>query len=543
MKLCAIQIPFANDPAGAAESVDIAIDQLKQCDQSCDIILLPEYSNAPGRIPAELLKNFAMQQSARLIPCAIETARRCQAITAVNFLAEVHPGEFRNITRIFDRQGNCAGEFHKQHLPNSEKSLGVAYNYTFDFRPPEIVEIDGIRFGFLICYDTYFTEYLAHLAYCKPDVVLVSSFQRAERQDVLRFMNQNLAFNCNAFVLRASVSMGPDAEVGGQSMVVDPEGRILAEFRSKVGSLTCEVPDIHYKYMRSNSFGGKLIPNDQFVSQGRTPWNYRPAGSMTIPGDKDLPYPRICAHRGFNTVAPENSMAAFGAAIALGADEIELDVRFTKDHIPVSIHDGNLERVSNGKGIVSDFTLDELKKLDFGSCFSEKFAGLQIITLEEVLAKFSRQVIINMHIKSVGTTFPAEYMQTIVDLLKKYDAAEHVYFMATPEIHRTAALIAPEIPRCMSADAGAWEIVDNAIKFNCQKVQFYLPYCNQEMIDKAHAHGIKCNYFFSDDPDEAVRLLAKGIDTVLTNDYFPVARAAGKLKQQSQSFQSNIKGK
>ncbi|MBE6376236.1 MAG: hypothetical protein E7043_03095 [Lentisphaerae bacterium] len=532
MKLCAVQIPFADTPENAVKSVDAAVALLQQCDADTDIILLPEYSNAPGRIPAEMLKDFADAQSSRLIPCVIETARRCQAITAVNFLAEVAPGEYRNITRIFDRQGNCAGEFHKQHLPVAEKNLGVSYGYTYDFRPPEIVEIDGIRFGFLICYDTYFTEYIAHLAYRKPDVVLVSSFQRAERHDVLRFMNRNLAFNCNSFVLRASVSMGSQAVVGGQSMVVDPEGQILAEFGSKVGIMSCEVPDIHYKYMRSNSFGGKLIPNDLFVTQGRTPWCYRPAGSMTIPGEKELPYPRICAHRGFSTVAPENSMAAFGAAVALGAEEIELDIRFTKDHIPVSVHDERLEKVSNGSGAVSDFTLEELRKLDFGSCFSEKFAGLQIITLEEVLAKFSCHTILNMHIKSAGKTFPREYMQKIVELLWKYDSAGHVYFMATPEILTVAEEIAPEIPRCMSADAGKWDIVDNAISCNCQKVQFFYPYCNKEMIDKAHAHGIKCNCFYCDDPAGAVELLQHGIDTILTNNYLPVALAAGKLKNK-----------
>ena len=525
MKLCAVQIPFADTPDQAVKSVDTAIALLQQCDESADIILLPEYSNAPGRIPAELLKKFADAQSARLIPCAVETARRCHAIVAVNFLAEVQPGEHRNITRVFDREGNCAGEFCKQHLPRAEKALGVAYDYTYDFHPPEIVEVDGIRFGFLICYDTYFTEYAAALAYRKPDVVLVSSFQRAERHDVLRFMNQNLAFNSNAFVLRASVSMGPEAAVGGQSMVVDPEGRILAEFGSRVGVLSCEVPDIHYKYMRSNSFGGKMIPNDRFVTQGRTTWCYRPAGSMTIPGESELPYPRVCAHRGFSSVAPENSMAAFGAAVAMGAAEIELDVRFTADGVPVSIHDDVLERVSNGKGMVGDFTYEELRQLDFGSCFSNKFAGLQIVTLEEILARFARQVIINLHIKSVGKTYPEEYLQKIAALLRKYDAAEHVYFMASAEILMLAEKIAPEIPRCMSASSGKWEIVDNAIKYHCSKVQFFHPFCNREMIEKAHANGLRCNYFYSDDPREAVELLSGGIDTILTNDYFLVARA------------------
>ena len=69
-----------------------------------------------------------------------------------------------------------------------------------------------------------------------------------------------------------------------------------------------------------------------------------------------------------------------------------------------------------------------------------------------------------------------------------------------------------------------WEIVDNAIRNQCQKVQLYKPYFNQEMIDRAHANGILCNVFFSDDPEEARNYLEMGIDTILTNDYFRIAQ-------------------
>lgn len=66
--------------------------------------------------------------------------------------------------------------------------------------------------------------------------------------------------------------------------------------------------------MRADSYGQPPVPNDFFISKGRTPWAYRACGAGVIPGDRDLPYPRICAHRGFNYVAPENSLPAFGAA-------------------------------------------------------------------------------------------------------------------------------------------------------------------------------------------------------------------------------------
>lgn len=76
------------------------------------------------------------------------------------------------------------------------------------------------------------------------------------------------------------------------------------------------------------------------------PWQYRPAGSAIVKSDKQAPYPRVCAHRGFPAIAPENSMPAYGAAVALGVDEIEFDLWPTKDGEIVSIHDDTLDRVS-----------------------------------------------------------------------------------------------------------------------------------------------------------------------------------------------------
>ena len=247
-----------------------------------------------------------------------------------------------------------------------------------------------------------------------------------------------------------------------------------------------------------------------------------------IEDDATMGYPRICAHRGFKTVAPENTLPAFGAAIALGAPEIELDVRFSKDGIPVVSHDDRLDRVSNGTGVIQDFTFEELRKFDFGIRFNPHFEGLRIASFEEVLAKFSRQAIINLHVKStneMGTEpYPKAQFLKIVELLDKYDQRRHTYFMATAEIMELALEYAPDIRRCMSSDPDRWAIVDRAIKYKCHKVQLFKPCYNQEMIDKAHANGIRCNFFWSDDLDEARKLLDMGVDTILTNDYLNISR-------------------
>ena len=83
----------------------------------------------------------------------------------------------------------------------------------------------------------------------------------------------------------------------------------------------------------------------------------------------------------------------------------------------------------------------------------------------------------------------------------------------------------PEIPRCCGAGKRPWEMVERAIEYGCSRIQLFKPHFNQEMIDKAHANGIICNMFWSDDPAEAKQFLDMGIDTILTNDYLRIATA------------------
>lgn len=93
----------------------------------------------------------------------------------------------------------------------------------------------------------------------------------------------------------------------------------------------------------------------------------------------------VVAHRGCRSLYPENTLEGFRKAIELGVDAIEFDVHPTRDGKLVITHDHTLERCSSGTGTVHDYTLEELKALDFGSWKSEKFRGTQIPTLEEVL--------------------------------------------------------------------------------------------------------------------------------------------------------------
>ena len=258
--------------------------------------------------------------------------------------------------------------------------------------------------------------------------------------------------------------------------------------------------------------------------------------NRTCPSDAEMPYPRVCAHRGFNTVAPENSLPAWGAAVALGAEEIEFDLWETADGVPVSIHDSVLERVSNGIGKVREKTLAELEELDFGGG-DPRFAGLKVVKFEDILRAFPRQTIMNIHVKSVdGEHFSRPFVKRIAAMLDEYDCANHAYFVARDEVMEAALEAAPHIPRCMGAGGKErrMAIVDRAVKYRCQKVQFFTTYWTPDLIKRAHDLGMKCNYFFCDDQEQARRMFELGIDTVLTNDYWRIAQVKNEFVRGQQ---------
>jgi len=98
----------------------------------------------------------------------------------------------------------------------------------------------------------------------------------------------------------------------------------------------------------------------------------------------------VIAHRGASGNAPENTLAAFRKAVALGATFIETDLQLSRDARFVAIHDATVNRTTNGQGAVHDMTLADLRKLDAGSWFGSEFAGERIPTLEEIL-EFSKK--------------------------------------------------------------------------------------------------------------------------------------------------------
>ncbi len=96
--------------------------------------------------------------------------------------------------------------------------------------------------------------------------------------------------------------------------------------------------------------------------------------------------PLIIAHRGHKTDAPEQTLAAYGMAVELGAAMIEADVRLSRDGVPVMLHDRLLDRTTSGRGPVSAIDWADLSRLDAGSWFDPRFAGERIPRLDDLFA-------------------------------------------------------------------------------------------------------------------------------------------------------------
>jgi glycerophosphoryl diester phosphodiesterase len=113
------------------------------------------------------------------------------------------------------------------------------------------------------------------------------------------------------------------------------------------------------------------------------------------------------AHRGAKAYEPENTLQAFQKALDLNSDGIELDVHLSSDEHIIVIHDETIDRTTNGKGFINDFTLEELKSF----LIDEKY---QIPTLNEVFDLVDKKCFINIELKGIGTA------PKVVPLIEEY---------------------------------------------------------------------------------------------------------------------------
>ncbi|MGO5065841.1 glycerophosphodiester phosphodiesterase [Clostridium sporogenes] len=231
-----------------------------------------------------------------------------------------------------------------------------------------------------------------------------------------------------------------------------------------------------------------------------------------------MKHTKILAHRGASAYAPENTMVAFKKAIDMNADGIELDVHLSKDGYIVIIHDEKVDRTTNGKGEVKDFTLDELKKLDAGFWFSDEYKGERIPTLEELLKLINdTNIYLNIEIKAGYRIYP-NIEEKVIDIIEKYKMLDRVIISSFDHYSLVRVKeINLNIKTGMLYEAALYEPWDYARSIKVEALHPNYITLTKEFIDKANINNLEINPYTVNDENDMERLIKSKVTSVITN--------------------------
>lgn len=224
--------------------------------------------------------------------------------------------------------------------------------------------------------------------------------------------------------------------------------------------------------------------------------------------------PEIIAHRGYSSVFPENTLAAFAGALDIGVDYIELDVQMTRDGQIVVFHDDDLKRITGAEGAVRDYTLAELGALDAGSWFSSSFAGERIPTLDKALALIEpAQCGVYLELKDIGET--PGFEEAVLAAAGQCGMTDRCVFASFryDYLERLKELN-PEILTLYNTTSGKVTLPE---EFPADYYGLWKESVTGELVAAVHEAGGKAFVWTVDTPVQIRNVQAMGADAVVTN--------------------------
>ncbi|MEV7522348.1 glycerophosphodiester phosphodiesterase [Streptomyces sp. NPDC091371] len=239
----------------------------------------------------------------------------------------------------------------------------------------------------------------------------------------------------------------------------------------------------------------------------------------TLPFARDV---RVVAHRGASHEHPEHTMAAYRQAVADGADALECDVRLTADRKLVCVHDRRVERTSDGRGVVSEMTYEELAALDFGSWKGAEHAGARVLLFEDLLKEAlaaPRPVglaVETKHPTRAGGRLEAE----LVRMLREYGLADgasgrvEVMSFSRNALTRMNRL-APGLP--------AVYLIERTVRPPRPPFATHagpgidLVRRDPGLVGRLKAKGLAVRVWTVDEPEDVELCVRLGVDTIITN--------------------------
>ena len=245
--------------------------------------------------------------------------------------------------------------------------------------------------------------------------------------------------------------------------------------------------------------------------------------------------PLILGHRGASAVAPENTLAAFTRALHDGADGIEFDVRLSRDHVAVVIHDATLKRTGLIDRVVGELTAEELTEVDVGRWFAgtkrpgaESFTGEKLPTLPEVFELFSTNPgVLYIELKCNAGDWAA-LAAAVANGIEEFRMANRVV-VASFDLDaiatlkrieagiRTAALFEPKLSRPIST-VRRLKMVNTALEAGADEIALHHTLASPRVAEKAKREGLEIVVWTVDEPQWITRARALGIKALIAND-------------------------
>ncbi len=234
----------------------------------------------------------------------------------------------------------------------------------------------------------------------------------------------------------------------------------------------------------------------------------------------DWPYPRWIAHRGAGKLAPENTLAAFRLGAQHGYRMAECDAKLSADGLSFLLHDDTLDRTTDGSGIAGEHPWSSLSQRDAGSWHSRRYAGEPLPTLQGV-ARFCQANAFMLNIEIKPTTGLEEVTGRAVALeaARLWDSAKVPPLLTSFQPHALAGAkaSAPDLPRGLLLETlwDGWFTV--ARQLECVAVVCDQVLWDPEVMGVVHEAGMRAMAYTVNEPTSAERLMALGIDGLITD--------------------------
>jgi glycerophosphoryl diester phosphodiesterase len=238
-------------------------------------------------------------------------------------------------------------------------------------------------------------------------------------------------------------------------------------------------------------------------------------GPLRAPGEPAF----IAAHRGDRASAPENTVPAFEAAVAGGADFVEVDVQLTVDGYPVIIHDATVDRTTTGTGAVDDLTLAEIRTLDAGSWFAPQFAGVQVPMWGEFLDILTRAPEVTALVE-LKHTWTADDIETLIGGIYFRGLQDRIVFASFSTATVTALQeTAPVIPRVLIRRVLPLDPVAVAQRYDVIAIMTRSSALTErpDAVGEMHAAGLGLLLYTLNNEERWVEALSYGVDGIVTD--------------------------